>query len=108
MTKNEIDICDSFKVENSNTRILSILQEFFDVFKNMNKTDLKNTQYTTNIKNIINVLKINNQSITLKQISTKYNEVYNEKISLTTVSRIHKMHLNVRHLKISLKSKIGL
>lgn len=39
MIKNEIYICNSIKEENSNALILSILPEFFDVFKSINKTN---------------------------------------------------------------------
>ena len=57
-----------------------------------------------NIKNIINYLKAVKLSITLKQIATKYNEIYNKKISLKAVSRILKKHLNIRHLTTSVKN----
>lgn len=66
------------------------------------KQDLKKTEYAKNIKFIINYLKSENKKITLKLIA-KYYEFY-EKISITTLTRIIKKHLEMRYLRTSIKN----
>lgn len=102
--KDEINLCNSFKEVKSELNVIKILPEYFKVIKNMTKTDLKHTEYAKKIQYIINDLKKNKIAITLKQISKKYKEIYDKSISITTVSRILKKHLNIRHLKTSIKN----
>lgn len=104
LLQNEINICNSIGEDNSNSKILRILPKYFDVFKSITKVDLKNNAYAKKINYILDDLRNNNITITLKQISKKYKELYNYNISLTTVSRILKKLLNIKYLRLKIQN----
>ena len=102
--KNEIEI---IKNQNNNyfeNNVIQILPDFFDVLIKMEKNDLTNSIYAKTIGFIFKELKNNNKIITLKQIAINYQKIFDKKISITTVSRILKNHLNLRYLKTSPKN----
>lgn len=67
----------------------------------------ENSIYAKKIKQIIDEYK-GPKTITLKYIKDKYKELYEEKISLITISRILRFHLRFRYRKTKIKnSKLG-
>ena len=96
----EINECVNKYQNKNNIKSINIMPNFYKIFKDMKKIDTKNSEYGKNIKFIIDILKKNNEIITLKKIAEKYNQLFNIKISITTVSRVLKRHLNIRYLKI--------
>ena len=81
-----------------------MIPEFFKFFNEIKKYDLKNSEYAKRISFIINHLKKNKINITLKQISKQYQIFNGKKISISTISRVLKNHLGMRHLKTSIKN----
>lgn len=104
LIKNEIDNCISLKRTYENKISIKILPEFFESFNELQKPDLKNSDYAKKIKYIIDFLKRQHKNITLKQIAKEYSQLYGNTISITTVSRILKNHLQMKYLRTSLKN----
>lgn len=100
----EIEDCFEDNRPNKDFKVIKIHQTFYQMFKNMKQNDLRYTEYGQKITFIINYLKQQNETITLKKIMEKYITFYNKKISVSTISRILKNHLNIRYLKTSLKN----
>lgn len=100
----EINECVNKYQNKNNIKSINIMPNFYKIFKDMKKIDTKNSEYGKNIKFIIDILKKNNEIITLKKIAEKYNQLFNIKISITTVSRVLKRHLNIRYLKTAIKN----
>lgn len=100
----KIDECISINTKNQRKLSIKILPQFFDFFNRIKKFDLKNSEYGKKITYIIDYLKKKNITITLKQISKQYENLYQKKISISTIARILKNHLGIRYLKTSLKN----
>ena len=100
----KIDECISINTKNQRKLSIKILPQFFDFFNRIKKYDLKNSEYGKKITYIIDYLKKKNITITLKQISKQYENLYQKKISISTIARILKNHLGIRYLKTSLKN----
>ena len=100
----EIDKCNNENIINKDSKVIKIHQIFYQIFKSMKQNDQRYTEYGKKITFILNYLKQQKETITLKKIREKYIEFYNKKISISTVSRILKNHLNIRYLKTTLKN----
>lgn len=100
----EIDECTTNNQNNKNLRVIQIKVKFYDIFENMKPNDLRYTEYGKKISFIIQILKEKKEKITLKKIAEHYLLSYNKKISISTVSRILKNHLNIRYLKTAIKN----
>ena len=100
----KIEQCISYNDINKNLKVIEIKQNFYNIFKNMNKIDLCNSEYGKKISFILESLKSKRETITLKKIADYYSDLYETKISISTVSRILKKHLNIRYLKTSIKN----
>ena len=104
LLKEQIDECNSIKSKNSKSVVIEISPEFFDFFTKIKKYDLTKSEYSIKIKAILNDLKNSNKNVTLKQIAKDYEKKYHKKISLSTVSRILKIHLKIRYLRTTIKN----
>lgn len=62
------------------------------------------TQYGIKVRNIIEILEKDKIKISLHNIQQKYLEIYKEKKSLMTFSRIMKYHLNKHFIKTTVKN----
>lgn len=102
--KNEIELCKNVNVKNLNPKVILVNQEFYSSIKTMKKNNLQNSDYGKEIKFILDYLKNKKDRITLKKISEKYYYFYKKKISICTVSRVLKNHLNIRFLKTCIKN----
>lgn len=102
--KLEVDKCNANKINIQNKIIIKIIPEYYDFLNKIEKQDLKKTEYAKKIKFIINYLNSENKKATLKLIAKYYEEFYEKKISITTVSRILKNHLEMRYLRTSIKN----
>ena len=102
--QSELEKYKSINSKNNKKISINIIPEFFKFFNEIKKNDLKNSEYAKRVSFIINHLKQNKINITLKQISKQYQIFYGKKISISTISRILKNHLGMRHLKTSLKN----
>ena len=102
--QSELEKYKSINSKNNKKISINIIPEFFKFFNEIKKYDLKNSEYAKLVSFIINHLKQNKINITLKQISKQYQIFYGKKISISTISRILKNHLGMRHLKTSLKN----
>ena len=100
----EIEIIVGQKYNYFEYNVIQILPNFYNIFIKMEKNDLSNSIYAKNIEFILNDLKNNNKNITLKNIALNYQKIFNKKISITTVSKILKNHLNIRYFKTSIKN----
>lgn len=100
----EIDECISINTKNQRKLSIKILPQFFEFFNWIKKFDLKYSEYGKKITYIIDYLKKKNITITLKQISKQYENLYQKKISISTIVRILKNHLGIRYLRTSLKN----
>ena len=104
MIEEEISNCICNNPNKKDLKVISIMPNFYNVFKEMKKLDCKSSEYAKNISNILNYLKNKNEPITLKKIAERYNYFYKIKISISTISRILKKHLNIRFLKTVAKN----
>jgi len=104
MLEEEINNCICTNPNKKNLKVISIMPNFYNVFKEMKKLDCKSSEYAKNISYILNYLKNKNEPITLKKIAERYNYFYKIKISISTISRILKKHLNIRFLKTVAKN----
>lgn len=102
--QSEIEKYKLIDSKNNKKISINIIPEFFKFFNEIKKYDLKNSEYAKRISFIINHLKKNKINITLKQISKQYQIFNGKKISISTISRVLKNHLVMRHLKTSIKN----
>jgi len=102
--QSEIENCISKKKENEKRISIEVLPEFFRSLKLIKKYDLKNSVYANNIRTIIIFLKKNNNKITLKKIAEQYVIIFGKSISITTISRILKNHLEMKYFRTSIKN----
>ena len=102
----EIENCKIKNITNTSNiqRIVTIKQEFYNRLKLMENKDLSGTNYSKNLSKILDYLKKQKEKITLKKLREYYEIFFGVKISVTTISRILKNHLNIRYLKTSLKN----
>jgi transposase len=101
--KNEIKEIKILSDKNSKDKDIAIKQEFYERIINLKEMDKENTIYAKRIKEIFDEY-IGEKKITLKYIQIKYNSKYNQNISLITISRILRYHLNIRFKKTILKT----
>ena len=99
MLEKEINKCICNNPNKKDLKVITIMPNFYKVFKEMKKLDCKTSEYAKNISFILNYLKNKNEPITLKKIAERYNYFYKIKISISTISRVLKKHLNIRFLK---------
>jgi len=91
---------NDIKNKKGNNKIIEIIPEFKDSIKSMELIDRSKTTYAKKINNIIKEVKKNSsKSITLKQIKQKYEAIYKKNISLSTISRILRNHLNLHFIR---------
>ena len=64
----EIDNCNNENIINKDSKVIKIYQIFYQIFKSMKQNDLRYTEYGKKITFIINNLKNQNETITLKKI----------------------------------------
>lgn len=93
------------KLKNCKSKIIEILPSFKMHIQKMTKFDTSQTLYAKRISNIIkNERQKFNKAITLKKIQNKYIIEYKEKISLTTISRVLRNHLDLHFKRTKIKN----
>ena len=94
--KNSIELNDFYGEE-------LILENFYDRLVNLEEMTKTKTEYSTKIKYILDNYKCK-KAITIKYIQNQYKELYNDNISLMTISRILRYHLKIFYRKTTLKN----
>ena len=100
--KEKINIIKSEQNLNESERSLKIIDEFAEKFNNYKELKRDTSNYGNNIKKILS--DINGTRKSLKEIQKKYLLLFKQKISLMTISRILRYHLNLHYRKTSLKN----
>jgi len=79
---------------------INILHEYYlSLNKNFKSKKEIKTNYSDIIREIISLLRTKKMKITLKNISKEYKNMHNKSISLMTVSRIMRHHMDIFYLK---------
>lgn len=100
------NLIDNIKEEhnkNKKSKIIQILPEFAETFKNMTKVNVKLNAKAKVIKKIITIFP-NSESISWAKIQTQYKRWVNKTISRSGIRLILKNKLNFRYLKTTLKN----
>jgi transposase len=89
----------------SNNNLIEIIPEFKTHFQEMKIIDRSDTPYAKKIKAIIEEeRKQSNKAISLFKIQKRYKEMYNIDISLSTISRVLRRHLNLHFRRVKQKN----
>ena len=90
----EKNVKSELKKESMNC--INILPEYYTTLNNNFKLreEIK-TNYSNSIREIISLLKAKKMKITLNNISKEYRNLHNKSISIMTVSRIMRHHMNI-------------
>ena len=95
----------NIKIKSTNNKIIEIIPEYKNYINNMELVDRSKTTYAKKINFIIQEeRKKSSKAITLKAIKQKYESTYKKSISLTTISRILKNHLNLHFIRKKAKN----
>ena len=100
----EINESISFKNNIKGDKKIDVLPEFYENYQSMILMNKTNSSYAKKIKSIINEINIK-ERLSLRKIKTKYEEKFKMKISISTISRVMKNHLNLHYLKTTIKNK---
>ena len=101
----EINFCNTKNKNNIALKSVDILKNFYENFMKMKEMPKHNTIYANNIKEILKGYN-GEKKITLKIIQSLYQSKYHKHLSLMTISRILKNHLNMHFRKTVLKNPI--
>ncbi len=100
---NNMRICLDNK--NCSNKIAQILPEFNEHLQKLTKIDSTKTIYAIRVQKIIeDKRKKCNKKIKLSIINRIYNQQYKPSISITTLSRIMKNHLNLHFKRVTIKN----
>ena len=101
--KKEIQLVKlSVESENNDNKIM-VLPQFYNQLINLKEIPKDKSKYAIKIKKILSEYK-GIKTITLKIIQEKYKALFNEKISLMTISRVLKNYLGYHYRKTILKN----
>ena len=101
--KDEIYIISELIKSQSTAKYIGLLPFFYNKIINMKEIKKGNTKYAERIKKIFEEYD-GTKKLTLKAINLKYQNLYNEKISNMTISRVLKNQLNMHYRKTKLKN----
>lgn len=82
---------------------LEILPEFYSKLINLKEMDKSKSFYATRIKRIMEEYNLE-KSISLSYIKNKYKELFNQDISIMTISRVLRFHLGMHYRKTIIKN----
>jgi hypothetical protein len=89
----------------SESKVIKIFPEFKEHLRKMTKFDSTKTIYAQRIQKIIEEERQKiNRTISLSKIQTIYSNQYNVKISLATIHRVLRKHLNLHFKRITIKN----
>ena len=101
----EINECNRIKNDTKeDKKNFLIIPEFYESLKSMILVNKMNSSYAENIKSIISEINIK-EGLSLRKIKSEYEEKFKMQISIATISRVMKNHLNLRYLKTTIKTK---
>lgn len=100
----EIEKCILKKNEINSPKQTEILPEFLNSIKCLIPLDSTETNYAKNIRNIVKDIN-ERRLLSLRKIKALYKQKYQSDISITTISRVLKNHLNLHYLKTTIKNK---
>ena len=98
-------IIDKIKIKKGKSKVIEILTLFKQHFQKMKRFNRRKSQYARRISDIITKEKSNNnRTITLSRIQKIYTEKFKTNISLTTISRVLRNHLDLHFKRTKIKN----
>lgn len=98
----KMELIKEKSLPNSGLNKIAILEKFYKSLDNYFEIKKNNSEFAVNVKNILD--DFGNERITLKLIQEEYLSRYQKKLSLMTISRILRFHLNYHYRKTSVKN----
>ena len=102
LVKNKINVLSNLIKKGEKTKNIKDSNEFYQIFQSLTQIKRSDSEYGKRIKQIIHNNK--DQRLTLKLIYEEYKNLYNENISIMTVSRVLRFHLGYHFRKTSIKN----